>query len=319
MKKILTALVVTVLAVSMSVGAFAAYPDMPEGEDGAIMQKAVDNGLISGFEDGTIQPQTPITRAQMATIMSRAMNAESKADISAFKDVNEGDWYYDAMAKAVYMDAFKGDTNSCLNPNNTITRQEAFIVLCRIFDLQDTDKNALGKYSDASSVASWATAEVRAICAGGYLGDISEIRPLDPMTRLEFAQIMGRIVNAYIDEDGEYTSLPEGNVLVRAKNVSFKNINSEKIIYIGDGVEELVNFTECVCERIVVRGKKIALNSGTYAWVRGIGQGTQIYFMKKPSELVKKFEDGTTGKFYAASGKAVLIPLATVTELIQKN
>ena len=315
MKKISVIVLSLILAFSMSQGAFAAFTDMPEGADGEILQKAVDNGLITGFEDGSIQPQTPITRAQMATIMSRAMNAEKKADISSFVDVKEGDWYYDAMAKAVYMDAFKGDTNSCLNPNNSISRQEAFIVLCRIFDIQDTDKNALGKYTDKANVASWAQTEARSIAAAGYLGDITELRPLDAMTRLEFAQIMDRIVNVYIDEDGEYTTLPDGNVLVRAKKVSFKGVKSDKIIYLGDGISEVVNFTDCICEKIVIRGENIALNSGTYASIRGIGMGTKIYLNKNPLELVKKYDDGTIGKFYAARGKAIFIPLVQNVEI----
>lgn len=305
MKKISVLILTIGVILTLSVNSFAAFSDMPQGADGEVLQKAVDNGLIAGFEDGTIQPNTPITRAQMATIMSRAMNAQQKADISAFVDVNEGDWYYDAMAKAVYMDAFKGDNLSQLNPNNTITRQEALIVLSRIFDTPEASASVLNNYSDGSQVASWAKKEVSSIAAA-YLGDMEALRPLDAMTRLEFAQIMDKIVNVYIDEDGEYTSLPEGNVLVRAKNVSFKGVKSDNIIFIGDGVTELVNFTDCVCERIVVRGNEIALNSGTYTWVRGIGMGTKIYIMKDPMDLVKKFDDGTTGKFYAAPGKAVL-------------
>lgn len=314
MKKI-SILVLTIgIILLLSVSSFAAFSDMPQGADGEVLQKAVDNGLIAGFEDGSIQPDTAITRAQMATIMSRAMNAQQKADISSFTDVKEGDWYYDAMAKAVYMDAFKGDNLSRLNPNNTITRQEALIVLSRIFDAPEAKTSVLNNYSDGSQVADWAKKEVSSIAAA-YLSDAKTLRPLDAMTRLEFAQIMDRIVNAYIDEDGEYTSLPEGNVLVRAKNVSFKGVKTDNIIFIGDGVSELVNFTDCICERIVVRGKKIALNSGTYTWVRGIGMGTEIYIMKNPLELVKKFDDGTTGKFYAASGKAVLIPLIQKVEI----
>ena len=50
--------------------------------------------------------------------------------------LNEID-FDDEMAKAVYMSAFKGDNNNCLNPDSKITRQEAFIVLFRIFDLAE--------------------------------------------------------------------------------------------------------------------------------------------------------------------------------------
>lgn len=315
MKKVSMLILTLGVILLMSVSAFAAFSDMPGGADGEVLQKAVDNGLINGFEDGTIQPQTPITRAQMAAIMSRAMNVGELADVSAFVDIKAEDWFYADMAKAVYMDAFKGDDQSRLNPNNTITRQEAFIVLSRIFDTPSAKTSVLNAYTDKAKISDWASKEVSSIVQAGYLGDVTEIRPLDAMTRLEFAQIMNRIVTTYIDEDGEYTSLPDGNVLVRAQNVSFKGAVTDDVVFIGDGVKESVNFTDCVIERLVARGKAVVLNSGTYTWVRGVGKGTEVYLMKNPLELVKKFEDGTTGKFYAAPGKAVLIPVIEQVEI----
>lgn len=307
MKKI-SALVLTVAMIFlMSVSVFASFTDMPQGTDGEVLQKAVDNGLIQGFEDNTVRPNAPITRAQMATIMSRAMRAEEVADISSFVDVKAGDWYYDAMAKAVKMDAFKGDDKKRLNPNNTITRQEALIVLSRIFCVPEANANALSVYKDGNKVADWAKKEVSSIAAAGYLGNISNIRPNDAMTRLEFAQIMDRIVATYIDESGEYTTLPEGNVLVRAENVSFKGLKTDNVIFIGDGVKSEVSFTNCEVERMVIRGKKAVLNSGTYAWINAIGNGTQLQLEKLPMELVKKFPDGSLGKFTAVSGKSTII------------
>ncbi len=310
MKKLTAIFMSAIMVFLMSVTSFAAFTDMPQGADGEVLQKAVDNGLIQGFEDNTVRPQTPITRAQMATIMSRAMKAMEKADISAFVDVKAGDWYYDAMSQAVSMEAFKGDDKKQLNPKKTITRQEALIVLCRIFDVPDSDKNALGKYSDGSQVASWAATEVRSMAAAGYLGNTAVIRPLEPMTRLEFAQIMDRIVTTYIDKSGEYTNLPAGNILVRAENVTLKGIKTDNVIFIGDGVESEVNFTDCTVERIIARGKKAVINSGTYAYIRAIGNGTKVVLKKMPMELVKKFTDGKFGKFYAKPGKGTIIPPA---------
>jgi len=308
MKKI-SALVLTVAIIFlMSVSAFASFTDMPQGTDGEVLQKAVDNGLIQGFEDNTVRPQTPITRAQMATIMSRAMKTEEQADISSFVDVKSGDWYYDAMAKAVHMGAFKGDDKQRLNPNNTITRQEALIVLCRIFGVPEANSNALSVYTDGAQVADWAKKEVSSMAAAGYLGNIYQIRPLEPMTRLEFAQIMDRIVATYIDESGEYTTLPAGNVLVRAENVSFKNVKTDNVIFVGDGVKSEVGFTNCEVERIVARGKKVVLHSGTYAWIDAAGNGTKLYLEKMPKELVKTFSDGSHGKFRTTGKNATIIP-----------
>jgi len=308
MKKITAIIMTAAMLFLMSVTSFAAFTDMPEGADREVLQKAVDNGLIEGFEDNTVRPDTPITRAQMAAIMSRAMKTEEMADLSSFVDVEKDDWYYEAMAKAVYMGSFIGDDKNQLNPNNSISRQEALIVLSRIFDVPAADTSKLTAYSDGSIVSSWAKKEVSSIAAAGYLGDTTAIRPLDAMTRLEFAQIMDRIVSTYIDEAGEYTELPAGNVLVRAENVSFKNINTDNVIFIGDGVKSEVSFTDCALERLVVRGKQAVINSGTYAYIRAIGKGTEVKLMKMPMELIEKFPNGKYGQFYAKPGYGTIIP-----------
>ncbi len=308
MKKLMILVLTLTMVLSLSTGAFAAFSDMPEGADGEVMQRAVDNGLLQGYEDGTIQPNTPITRAQMATIFARAMNAKDLEDISGFVDVNEGDWFYESMQKAVSMGAFKGDDKMQLNPNNSITRQEAFIVLYRIFNLPDSRDGVLKTYSDGDMVADWAKKEVSAVMTYCF-GEVQYIRPLDPMTRLEFAQIMDKIVTTYIDEEGEYTSLPEGNVLIRANNVNLKGVVNNGTIYIGDGVETMVNFDDCTIERLVIRGKKASINSGQYGRTYGIGLGTRILLTRNPFELVKTYADGSLGSFYAAPGRAVLVPI----------
>lgn len=310
MKRILTIVLALGIVMSLSLGALAAFPDMPQGEAGTVLQKAVDNGLINGFDDGTIQPGTPITRAQMAAIMSRAMGMEALADVSSFVDIKAEDWFYADMAKAVNMGAFKGDDKSRLNPNKTISRQEAFIVLSRIFDTPQADTSVLKKYSDGSSVAQWAAKEVASIAAAGYMGSIEQIRPLDAMTRLEFAEVMDRLVTTYIDADGEYTSLPDGNVLVRAKNVSFKGVVTDDVLLIGDGITTDVNFTDCTVERLVLRNKNTILNSGTYTRVRTVGRKSVVRLMKSPLDLVKKFDDGKIGSIYASPEMdAVIVPL----------
>ena len=307
MKRLTMIALALALIFSLSVSSFAAFSDMPEGADGEVLQRAVDNGLLEGFEDGTVQPNTPITRAQMATIFARAMKAEEKADISQFVDVTPEDWYYEAMQKAVSMGAFKGDDLSRLNPNNSITRQEAFIVLYRIFNIPDSREGIIDNHSDGHLVADWARKETSALVTY-CLEDVNYIRPLDPMTRLEFAQLMDKIVTTYIDKEGEYTSLPDGNVLIRANNVNLKGVVNNNTIYVGDGVTTMVNFDNSTCERVVIRGKRASFNSGQYGQVYAIGLGARVYITKNPFELVKTYADGTMGFFYAAPERAVLVP-----------
>lgn len=85
-----------------------AFPDLPDDYSTEALLAAVENGLLSG-NNGYLLPNDPLTRAQMATIMVRAFGGEELADISAYADVDQDDWFADAIAKAVAMGLFQGN------------------------------------------------------------------------------------------------------------------------------------------------------------------------------------------------------------------
>ena len=304
MKNILKIMaVICVLLALMSNSALAAFTDMPAGEAGAVVERAVANGLLTGFEDSTFRPNDPITRAQIATILSRVFNPKYTADISSYTDVTLSDWHYDAMSRGVAMGAFKGSYN-LLNPNQNITRQEALIVLARIFDLPEVSLSTLATYTDATTIATWAKADVARVVAGGYIENTGRFRPAEPMTRLEFATVMDKLVTTYITVDGEYSAanFPKGNILVRANNVTLNGVTSDDTVFIADGVQGKVTFNDCNLERVIVRGGESLVNSGSYGQFRVVGLNAKAYLHKMPQELVKKYPDGSNGIFYGKPG-----------------
>lgn len=241
------------LAASMLFGtaAMAAnFTDMPTDWTAESVQKAIDNGLLGGYSDNTIRPNNNITRAQMATIISRCFNAESKADLSKFTDVVAGAWYCDAFAQAVDMGAFGGDNLNHLNPDKNITFQETFKVMSCIFgliantipdhpqnDLTNQDLTVLNKFSDGDQVADWAKPYVAAIVENGYWSGIDgKLTPNSYITRAQFAVLMDNLVKTYITEPGEYTSLPEGNVLIKTDGVTIKADSFDSSIIIAESV-----------------------------------------------------------------------------------
>lgn len=316
-KEIKAFILAAALSVSLPLSSLAAFKDMPSGDDGACLQRAVDNNLLTGFEDETIRPADAITRAQMAAITVRAFGASKAADIGSYTDVSASDWFFDSMAKAVAMEAFQGSDNK-LNPTDNISRQEAMIVLSRVFDLPETD-GVLDKYIDAALVADWAKDGVSKIAGGGYLPEKDlTLRPTDKMTRLEFAQIMDKLVSMYITESGEYTAdkLSGGNILVKASDVSFKGMEENTSVIIGDGVDGNTSFTDCKPSRVIVRGGTCTINSGTYKIVNAIGDGTKIVLMKNPLELIIP---GSTAVFNAKEGKGEILLTFSNVEVSDKK
>ncbi|MBV1759229.1 MAG: BMP family ABC transporter substrate-binding protein [Dethiosulfatibacter sp.] len=212
------------------------FSDMPDDWSTEALEKAVENGLITG-SDGLIKPKDPLTRAQMATIINRAFGATNKASISNYTDVPGGAWYYEEMAKAVQMKTFLGDGNR-LYPDNPITRQEAFLVLARALKIEVSSVEPSG-FTDLDDIASWAKGEIYALINQGYIqGSGGKINPKQTITRAEFAQLMHNLIKTYIKEPGEYTDLPEGNVMVLVPGVAFVNTTVNGHLILGEGVDE---------------------------------------------------------------------------------
>lgn len=277
MNNVLKKFVPAVLAISIFSGASvyaAEFPDMPNDWTTQSLQKAVDNGLLGGFDDGTIRPDNNITRAQMATIIVRSFGATQSSDISRFTDVSQGDWFYDAFSKAVQMQAFNGDDRNLLNPNNPITFQECFKVVASVFgliantreekeykpnDIDIQDLSVLNIFADGPEVSDWAKPYVAAIVSGGYWDGIDgKLTPKAYITRAQFAVLMDNMVETYITEPGTYKDLPEGNIMIKSEDVTVDGIVSDNNIIISDGVKETENGIKIINAtlngRLVIRG-----------------------------------------------------------------
>ena len=261
---------------------FADFTDMPDGDLRAPLEAAVANGLLQGTETGELKPYDNITRAQMGAILVRAMGATKTEDISGFADMNESQWFYDEMSKAVAMGAFKGD-GANLNPEVNITFQEAFIVVARIFDLGDIEYdntvNPYAGYYDADQVASWAKEEVGYILRNGYWTSADGyLRPTDYITRAEFAVLMDNIVEKYVDVAGDFTEAVSGNIVVRVPDVAIKNVDlGENDVYISDGVAGKVTFDGANLRRVVARGGNVDYLSGKAFIIRMLTPGLEAY------------------------------------------
>jgi hypothetical protein len=210
------------------------FNDMPDNWSTKALENAVENGLLNGA-DGQIMPDANLTRAQMATVINRAFGAQVKGNIQSFTDVPVGAWYYDEMAKAVQMKTFQGSGNR-LDPEDPITREQAFIVMARALKLEKNNQEPEG-FADLEDISSWAKDEVFSLIEAGYVqGSNGRINPKSTMTRAEFAQLMDNLIKLYIREAGEYTEVPEGNIMINVPDVTMKNVKITGDLILGDGV-----------------------------------------------------------------------------------
>ena len=57
------------------------------------IEKWKDKGVISGYPDGTFKPDNPVTRAELAKILTLAFDLQERSPIG-YEDVKSENWYY---------------------------------------------------------------------------------------------------------------------------------------------------------------------------------------------------------------------------------
>lgn len=109
---------------------------------------AIQNGLVSGYPDGTFKPDEDITRAEFAQIITKDLNVVSKT--TGFNDIDKH-WAKTAIEKAYAAGIINGYPDGTFRPDAKITRAEATKMLNKAYNIkQDGTAN---KFWDVKSGA----------------------------------------------------------------------------------------------------------------------------------------------------------------------
>lgn len=119
----------------------------------------VDNGIISGYEDGSFQPRKTITRAELSKIIVLSSGLkENPEQAAAFTDVDKDSWYRGFVGALVASNITQGTSATTFAPEAKVTREELAIFFIRALGLEETTGKVAvdAKLSDLATVSSWA-------------------------------------------------------------------------------------------------------------------------------------------------------------------
>ena len=144
--------------------------------------KWAEYGLVKG-SGGSFRPDDPVTRAEMAVILTNLMGYQSKAD-NTFSDISSSAWYSDAILKASAVGVLSGDGKGHALPSANITREQAASMLARAFSVDDGTKSG-SAFKDADSISGWAAGAVFGMEADKYIGGMGngDFVPKSSVTR----------------------------------------------------------------------------------------------------------------------------------------
>lgn len=160
----------------------------------------VEEGLLSGYPDGTFRPELPLSRAELAVLVSRGFLDQSYAYASSrFPDVTNDAWYSRELLTAEYFSIFQWIYEGAFIPEAPVTRQELCAAVYRAYRRNDTNpKRVVPRYDflDFSQISGYAYDPIQQLqqadCIQGYSDGC--FHPHKLATRAEAAKIIASVL-----------------------------------------------------------------------------------------------------------------------------
>ena len=220
---------------------YAVYrADQPE------VQLQSHTAYMSGYDDGTFRPSQAITRADVVTMVVRALGTDYDPDhvydTSSVTDV-AGHPAENMIGYCIEKGIFSGYKDGTFLPEGTMTRQEFAVVIANLAG--GAQENQGLPFTDADSVNKWARNAVYTVYVNGWIGGYKDgtFQPKNNITRAEAAVIFNGFLGRSVDKTS-LVDVPQGATSpwsdVKATNWAYQNImeaTSDHSFYLDGGVE----------------------------------------------------------------------------------
>ena len=157
---------------------------------------------VSGYPDGTVQPNDPITREEVATIFFRLLTDASRADYiterNPFPDVESSRWSFYSITTLNNGGIMTGRTGGDFDPGAYITRAEFAVVAAQFSDARYSGPD---KFSDISG--HWAREYINRAAAEGWIAGYPDgtYSPDRSITRAEVMALINEVLDRAPDAD----------------------------------------------------------------------------------------------------------------------
>jgi N-acetylmuramoyl-L-alanine amidase len=163
----------------------------------------VDKNIIDGMDDDHFAPDTNVTRAQFATLLSKSLNLKEGNDKNPFTDVASGSWYESTVKKVYAAGIINGVSENEFAPEAYITREEMTAMLMRAKSqasgtkLDDMTVNLSIHFNDENAVSDWAKNVVNLAVGSGLMNGRTdqEFSPQEHANRAEAVVVLKRLLS----------------------------------------------------------------------------------------------------------------------------
>ncbi len=201
--------------------------------EGALLW-AWDGGILTGYEDGTLRPDAPLSEAQVVTIVSRLLKPQGGEE-----NARSEDWFALDLARAEYL----GLPAQNENPAGThLPRSFAFSMLAEAFGLLDLSSEAQAgfPFTDCEDLSGEARQVLAALAYSGCIRGYEGLAyPDKALTRAEFVTILHRVIPEAMTGAELQEASPTGGVLVSGEDIVLKDKTFTRPLFFDCRVKSL--------------------------------------------------------------------------------
>ncbi|OUO39688.1 S-layer homology domain-containing protein, partial [Flavonifractor sp. An306] len=161
---------------------------------------AYEHGLMTGTSETTFNPDGATSRAMLAAILWRLEGSPVVNYAMDFADVEEGQWYTEAIRWAASEGIVTGYGDGTFGTNDSITREQFAVMLYRYAGTQPAS-STLSAFRDGAAVSEWAAEAMGWAVEAGLItgtGDGSALTPQGQATRAQAAVLLMRFCQEYM-------------------------------------------------------------------------------------------------------------------------
>lgn len=168
-------------------------------------------GIISGYEDGSVRPESKVTRAEMASIVLRMLAVQSMSKYqNGFTDVAETHWAADQIQTAQDASVISGMGDGTFMPDGDVLYAQVIVMLV----------NALNYKQDAEYYGGYPNGYIKT--AGMSSLNLIKNAPGEALVASERGVVIKMVYNALLADYKEITSYENGSPVYSSKGTLAK-------------------------------------------------------------------------------------------------
>ncbi|MBE7053943.1 MAG: hypothetical protein E7391_06695 [Ruminococcaceae bacterium] len=223
--------------------------DIDEHWSESYVQTLYDMGIVKG-SFSKFNPQQSITRGEFISLISRSIfNLSNYIPSYYFKDVNKNHMFFYEISIATEKGLIKGKQNGYFGVNDNITREEAVIIISRLFDYHKNYKSHY--FFDIKENYTYKNELDRVVDLGIIEGNPNgNFDPYKNLKRSESAKIILKVLEKYGEKDDESKVLKvaknyfwtlDGAIGTEKEDAIFKNEYVNQAKSLGVSVEKKIS------------------------------------------------------------------------------